>query len=232
MSRFVELNHLVRPGMVTYPGIPGPVLSDYLSRADSRSRYAPGTEFHIGRIDLVANTGTYLDTPEHRFDDGADLADIALDRLADLPGLLVDATDRQRAVDATVLSAALGKRDLRGSAVLVRTGWDRHWGDPAYGEPAPFLTADAVSWLVARAPALVGIDSVNIDDVLDLTRPAHTGLLAAGVLVVEHLTGLDQLPADGFRFFAVPPRVVGLATFTVRAFAVLPAAGCDDGATG
>lgn len=221
MSRFIELNHPIHAGLVTYPGMPGPVISDYLSREDSRGRYAPGTDFHIGRIDLIANTGTYLDTPAHRFEGRGDLTDVPLDRVADLPGVLVDATG-ERAVDAALLTKALGAADLTDCAVLVCTGWARHFGSPAYGGPdAPFLTRDAVEWLVAKRPALVGIDSVNIDDVADLTRPAHTGLLDAGVYVVEHLAGLDRLPLDGFRFSAVPPRIAGMGTFTVRAFAVL-----------
>lgn len=222
MSRFIELNHPIHPGLVTYPGIPGPVVTDWLAREDSRKNYAPGTDFQIGRIDLVANTGTYLDTPAHRFEGRGDLTDVPLDRVADLPGLLVDATG-ERGIDAAHLTRAIGDgTDLEGVAVLVCTRWSRHFGAPAYGGPdAPFLTRDAVEWLARRRPALVGIDSVNIDDVADLTRPAHTGLLDAGIYVVEHLTDLDRLPPDGFRFSAVPPRIAGMGTFTVRAFAVL-----------
>ena len=222
MSRFIELNHPIHAGLETYPGIPGPVITDFLSREDARGRYAPGTDFQIGRIELIANTGTYLDTPAHRFEGRGDLTDVPLDRVADLPGLLVDVTG-ERGVGAALLAKALGDgTDLAGAAVLVCTGWSRHFGTPAYGAPdAPFLTRDAVEWLAQRRPALVGIDSVNIDDVADLTRPAHTGLLDAGIYVVEHLTDLDRLPLDGFRFSAVPPRIAGMGTFTVRAFAVL-----------
>lgn len=220
VSHLVELNHPITAGMTTYPGLPGPRIEDYLSRADSPARYAPGTEFTIGRITMVANTGTYLDTPHHRFDGGADLSATALDRLADLPAVSVAASSR--AVSAATLDAALGGTPLAGTAVLVHTGWDRHWGTTEYGADAPFLTRDAVDWLVGRGPALVGIDSVNIDDIADLDRPAHTGLLGAGILIVEHLTALDRLPAAGFRFFAVPPRVVGMGTFPVRAFAIVP----------
>lgn len=219
MGRFIELGHAITDGMTTYPGLPGPVITDHLSRADSRGRYAPGVEFHIGRIDLVANTGTYLDTPAHRYPDRPDLAGIALDQCADLPAVCVASAGR--AIGADALRAALGDRDLAGGAVLVHTGWDRHWGTAAYGDPAPFLAVAAVEWLVARRPALVGIDSVNIDAAEDLARPAHSGLLAAGILIVEHLTGLDRLPADGFRFSAVPPRINGMGTFPVRAYAVL-----------
>src|SRR5688500_4780239 len=151
VSRFVELSHPIHAGLVTYPGMPGPVITDYLAREDSRGRYAPGTDFQIGRIDLIANTGTYLDTPAHRFEGRGDLTDVPLDRVADLPGLLVDATG-ERAVGAAHLAKALGERtDLAGAAVLVCTGWSRHFGAPAYGGPdAPFLTRDAVEWLVRR----------------------------------------------------------------------------------
>ncbi|MEU0556418.1 cyclase family protein [Dactylosporangium sp. NPDC049742] len=222
MRRFIELSHPVHAGLVTYPGMPGPVISDYLSREDARGRYAPGTDFQIGRIDLIANTGTYLDTPAHRFEGRGDLTDVPLERVADLPGVLVDATG-VRAVDAALLERQAGTYgDVTDCAVLVCTGWSKHFGKPAYGDPdAPFLTRDAVEWLVRRGPALVGIDSVNIDDVADLTRPAHTGLLDAGIYVVEHLNDLDRLPVDGFRFTAVPPRIAGMGTFTVRAYAVL-----------
>jgi arylformamidase len=219
VSRFVELSHPVTAGMTTYPGLPGPDLSDHLSFVESRGRFAPGTEFRIGRISLVGNTGTYLDAPAHRFAAAGDLATIGLEKLADLPGLRVDADDR--GVDAARLSTVVGDRDLTGTAVLVRTGWDRHWGTTAYGgAAAPYLTADAADWLVARGPALVGIDSVNIDDIADLARPAHTGLLRAGILIVEHLTDLDRLPASGFRFFATPPLLAGVPSFPVRAFAI------------
>jgi kynurenine formamidase len=210
--------------MTTYPGLPGPRITDYLGRAESRGRYAPGVEFRIGRIELVANTGTYLDAPEHRYAGAADLADLPLERLADLPGVTVDATG-QRAVTAGLLAAALGERPLAGHAVLLHTGGDRHFGEAAYAQEAPYLTADGTAWLVERRPAVVGIDSVNIDDVADPARPAHSGLLRAGVLVVEHLTGLAALPPDGYRFFAAPPRIEGLATFPVRAFALLQLAG-------
>jgi kynurenine formamidase len=219
VRRFIELSHPIHAGMVTNPGMPGPVISDYLSRAASRGVYAPGTEFHIPRIDLVANTGTYLDTPVHRFEGRGDLADVPLERVADLRGVLVEATGG-RAVDAATLDKHA--QDVTDAAVIVRTGWSRHFGRPAYGGPdAPFLTRDAVEWLAQRRPALVGIDSVNIDDMADPARPAHTGLLDAGIYIVEHLTGLHLLPADGWTFTAVPPRIAGMGTFTVRAYAVL-----------
>jgi kynurenine formamidase len=217
--RVVDLSHVIRHGMTTYPGLPGPEISDHLTRAASRERYAPGTEFQIGRITLVANTGTYLDAPFHRYGDGADLAGLALARLVARPGVLVDATGAGPAVGPEVFA----ERDIAGRAVLVRTGWDRHWGTDRYGAADhPFLTAEAVAWLVAREPAVVGIDSVNIDAMADLTRPAHTALLGAGIPIVEHLRGLDQLPPAGFSFHAPPPAVAGMGTFPVRAYAIVP----------
>jgi kynurenine formamidase len=214
----VELSHAIHDGLVTYPGLPAPAIRDHLSRADSRRSYAPGTEFHIGRIDMVANTGTYLDTPSHRFEGRPDLAEVPLEALANLEGVVLRPAGAARAIDA----AALGTLDVRGKAVLVQTGWDRHFGTPAYGQGHPFLTRDAAERLRAGDAALVGIDSLNVDDTADGARPVHTVLLDAGILVVEHLTNLAALPAAGFRFFAVPPRVRGMGTFPVRAFALVP----------
>jgi kynurenine formamidase len=213
--RLVDLSHVVEDGMTTYPGLPGPVIRDHLSREASRAVYAPGTEFHIGRIEMVANTGTYLDTPAHRFAGRPDTADVALDSVAALRGVVVDAP-----------GPAIGPEpfagvDVAGAAVLVRTGWSQHWRTERYGAGGhPHLTAAAVDDLVARRPALVGIDSVNIDATTTGERPAHTGLLGAGILVLEHLTALDQLDEPGFEVFAVPVKVRGLGTFPVRAFAL------------
>ncbi|MGW5049607.1 cyclase family protein [Actinokineospora sp. NPDC004072] len=216
MKRVIDLAHAVEHGMTTYPGLPGPVIGDHLSRADSRGRYAEGVEFQIGTVTLLSNTGTYLDAPFHRFPGGADLAGLDLARLVDLDGLVVEAAGRAVDVDA------FADHDVTGRAVLVRTGWDRHWRTPAYGgADHPFVTAAAAAWLAERQPALVGIDSVNIDDLADLARPTHTALLAAGVPVVEHLRGLDRLPATGFRFHAAPVAMVGMGTFPVRAYALL-----------
>ncbi len=218
--RLVELSHPIEHGMVTYPGLPGPEISDHLTREASRAHYDAGTEFHIGRISMVANTGTYLDTPFHRLADGSDLAGVGLHSLADLEGLLVRVGDGSgRAIDRD----SLLPHDVRGRAVLLHTGWDRHWGTPAYGVEAPFLTRAAARWLAEQKAALVGIDSLHIDDVGDGSRPAHTTLLAAGIPIVEHLCGLDQLPPRGFRFHAAPPRVRGMGTFPVRAYAVVGA---------
>lgn len=218
-SRVVDLSHVVEHGMITYPGLPGPEICDHLSRTESRQRYAEGTEFQIGRITLVANTGTYIDAPFHRFPDGADLAGLDISRLVDLPGVLVDAT---WVGDAGIEPDVFGTDDLAGRAVLVRTGWDRHWRTPGYGAAGhPFLTARTAAWLVERGPAVVGIDSVNIDDMADPSRPAHTRLLAAQIPIVEHMCGLDRLLRRTFRFSAAPVAVAGMGTFPVRAYAVV-----------
>lgn len=202
--------------MTTYPGMPGPIITEYLSRADSRGRYDPGTEFSIGRIEMVANTGTYLDTPFHRFEDGFDLAGLPLEKVADLPGICLRAAGPE--LDAELMKDV----DFAGQAVLFATGWDRHWRTEHYGDPNhPFVSPALVDALVFGGAALVGIDSVNIDDTRGGRRPAHTGLLRAGIPVVEHLTGLDQLVGNEFRFYAVPPMVRDLGSFPVRAFAAV-----------
>jgi arylformamidase len=215
MPRLVDLSHVVEAGVLTYPGLPAPAIGDYLTREASRRIYAPGTEFHIGRIDMVANTGTYVDAPFHRYAEGRDLADLPLESLADLPGVLVPAAGRATG------ASAFEDLEVRGKAVLIHTGWDRHWGVPAYFEGHPFLTRDAACLLAERGAVLVGIDSLNIDDTGDLARPVHSILLAAGIPVCEHLRGLAALPASGFRFFAVPVKVRRLGTFPVRAFAIV-----------
>jgi kynurenine formamidase len=204
--------------MVTYPGLPAPVVSDYLSREASSDRYAEGTTFQIGRIEMIANTGTYIDAPFHRFEGGIDLSGLPLGRLADVQGLVIDATGRDGRVIEEEYFQGL---DLRDRAVLIRTGWDAHWRTPQYGEGAPFVTRRAAELLVEAAPALVGIDSVNIDDAQDGSRPAHTLLLGAGIPVVEHLSNLNELPARGFRFHCVPVKFRGVGTFPVRAYAVI-----------
>lgn len=218
-GRLVELSHVIRPGMVTYPGLPGPEISSFLTREASRATYAPGTEFAIDRITMVGNTGTYLDSPYHRFADGADLSAVPLERTADLPAVVVRLSgSRRRDIDARAVAAV----DVRGKAVLLHTGDDARFGTPEYGTDAHFLTRDGAAWLAAHDPALVGIDAINIDDTADGERPAHTLLLAAGIPVIEHLTGLEQLPPTGASFTAVPLRVQGLGTVPVRAFARLP----------
>lgn len=216
-TRLVELSHQIRHGMITYPGLPGPELGDHLPREASPARYGPGTEFHIGRISMVANTGTYVDSPFHRFAGATDVAGLPLGSVADLDGVVVRIGAGQRAIGPDTLAAC----DARGRAVLVHTGWDRYWGSERYGTGNPFLTAAAADWLVEQQAVLVGIDSVNIDDTSGPARPVHTALLAAGIPIVEHLCGLDQLPPAGFRFHAAPAPVVGIGTFPVRAYAVI-----------
>jgi kynurenine formamidase len=214
----IDVSHEIEAGMITYPGLPAPVVSDYLSREASRGKYAEGTTFQIGRIEMVANTGTYIDMPFHRFEGGIDLSGAPLERLADVEGLVIDATERDgRAVDKEYFQGL----DLRDRAVLIRTGWDAHWRTTRYGEGAPFVTRRAAELLVEGAPALVGIDSVNIDDAGDGSRPAHTLLLGAGIPVVEHLCNLNELPSRGFRFHCVPVKFRGVASFPVRAYAVI-----------
>jgi kynurenine formamidase len=215
----VELNHVIRTGMVTYPGLPGPTISPHLTREASAERYAPGTTFAIDRLTLIGNTGTYLDSPYHRFAGGTDLSGVPLARTVELPAVVARVSGGgRRGIDAGALAAL----DVRGAAVLLHTGDDARFGTPAYAEEAHFLTRAGADWLVDNGAALVGIDAVNIDDTADVARPAHTQLLAAGVPIVEHLTGLDQLPPTGARFSAVPLRIEGMGTIPVRAFARLP----------
>ncbi|HET7871325.1 MAG TPA: cyclase family protein [Terriglobales bacterium] len=213
----IDLSHTVEHGVVTYKGLPAPIICDFLSREASRKIYAPGTEFHIGKIEMVANTGTYMDSPFHRYAGGKDLSQLRLEQLVNLPAVKVSAVGKQsvRAKDFE------GLKNLRGKAVLVETGWSRHWKTEQYYEGHPFLTEDAAKLLVNAGVLLVGIDSHNIDSTADGTRPVHSTLLGAEVLIVEHMTNLAQLPAEGFRFSAVPVKVKGFGTFPVRAFASL-----------
>jgi arylformamidase len=215
----IDLSHTIQHGLTTYPGLPGPVICDYLTREASRARYAGGATFHIGRIDMVASTGTYLDTPFHRYEDGTDLAGLPLDCVAGLPAVRVSfPAGSGRAITRTRLDAAIGNGDIRGAAVLVHTGWDAFWCTEGYGKANPFLSADACELLLQRGAALAGIDSVNIDDMDDLSRPAHSLLLRQGVPIVEHMTNLGAVAERGLRFYAVPPKVAGMGTFPVRAF--------------
>ena len=217
-AEIVDLSHVIEDGMTTYKGLPGPQICDFWARAGSAANYDDGSSFQIGRIDMVANTGTYVDSPFHRYADGKDLSELPLASLADLPGIVVRrphvrdlATDRQH----------LAALDVRGKAVLIHTGWDRHWRTEAYATDHPFLTAAAAQWLADNGAALVGIDSNNIDDTRARKRPVHTILLGAEIPICEHMTGLERLPASGFRFTAAPPKVRGMGSFPVRAFARL-----------
>ncbi len=239
----VDLSHTIEHGMITYKGLPAPVISDHLTREASRAVYAPGTEFHIGKIEMVANTGTYLDSPFHRYEEGTDLAGLSLESLAYLEGIVVRHVggaerELERArfpeietvsenlfgpEDRAVTAAALEHLDVKAKAVLFHTAWDMRWRTEDYSNGRhPFLSADAAALLAEAGAALVGIDSYNIDCTADGRRPAHSILLAAGIPIVEHLCGLRELPPTGFRFFAVPAKVKGFGTFPVRAFAVVP----------
>ncbi len=220
-TKLVDLSHLIEDGMTTFAGLPGPAICDYWTREASAARYDDGSTFQIGRIDMVANTGTYLDTPFHRYADGDDLAAVVLDRVAELDALVIRRPfEHGLATDAEHLAGL----DVAGKAVLIHTGWDRHWRTDAYFEGHPFVTEAAARLLVAAGAVLVGIDSHNIDDTRTRARPVHTILLGAGVLICEHLTNLGALPERGATFSAVPPRIAGMGTFPVRAFARLGAA--------
>jgi arylformamidase len=217
-AKIVDLSHVIVEGMTTYKGLPGPHICDFWTREQSAANYDDGSSFQIGRIDMVANTGTYLDAPFHRYADKADLAQLPLESLADLPAVVVrQAFERGLAVDVDAFAGL----EVRGRAVLVHTGWDRHWGNDQYLTDNPFLTTRAAEWLAENGAVLVGIDSHNIDDVRVRARPVHSRLLGADIPICEHMTNLASLPDGEFRFSAVPPKVSGMGTFAVRAYAVL-----------
>jgi kynurenine formamidase len=216
-KKIIDLSHPVEHGMITYPGLPSPLISDFLTREASREHYEGGTTFHIGRIEMVANTGTYLDSPFHRHAGGRDLSELPLESLADLEGVVFRSDPGQRPIGQEIFSGT----DVRAKAVLVNTGWAEHWGTDHYFSNHPFLTEGAAEHLRSSGAALVGIDSLNIDDTADGRRPVHTILLGADIPVVEHMCRLEDLPDSGFRFHAVPVKVVGFGTFPVRAYAVL-----------
>jgi kynurenine formamidase len=217
-AKIIDLSHVITDGMVTYKGLPGPHICDFISREQSAANYDDGSTFQIGRIDMVANTGTYVDVPSHRFADGKDLSEMGIEAFADLPGVVVrQPFEAGLGVDPSVFAGL----DVQGHAVLVATGWDRHWGSDAYYHDHSFLTVAAAEILIARGAVLVGIDSHNIDDTRVRARPVHSLLLGAGIPICEHMTGLGALPDSGFRFTAAPPKVRGMGTFPVRAFASL-----------
>ena len=217
MPKFIELSHVIQDGMITYAGLPGPKVRDHLSREDSKQHYAEGTTFQIGRIEMVANTGTYIDAPFHRYEDGKDLSQLDTALVANLDGVLLHADPATRAISPDLFKG----KDLKGKAVLIHTGWDRYWGTERYFKDHPYLTRESAEYLKLRGSALVGIDSLNIDDNTDGTRPVHTILLGGGIPIVEHLCHLDALPDGGFKFFAVPPPVNGMGSFPVRSFAII-----------
>jgi arylformamidase len=219
-GRLVDLSHVISAGLVTYPGLPAPIITPHLTREESRSHYAPGTEFELDVITMIGNTGTYLDSPFHRYEGGTDLAGLSLDTMVDQPAEVFHLQDSaERGIPVELFH----DRDLAGKAVLLHTGWDSRFGLPSYADGAPFLTGEAAEYLAGQDVTIVGIDSLNIDDTESGGhRPAHSALLAAGIHVVEHLTNLQELPATGSRFTAVPPMVEGFGTFPVRAYARLP----------
>jgi kynurenine formamidase len=213
----IDVSHVVEDGLITYKGLPAPIICDYLSREESRKRYAPGTEFQIGKIEMVSNTGTYIDSPFHRYEHGKDLSELPMTSIANLDGVVV----RQPfSAGLAITRAAFNHVEVWGKVVLVHTGWDAHWKTDAYFENHPYLTADAADFLVKAGAKLVGIDSHNIDNTTGGERPVHTALLGADIPIVEHLCGLERVPDSGFKFFAVPVKVKGMGTFPVRAFAL------------
>jgi arylformamidase len=217
VPKFFELSHVIQDGMITYEGLPGPKIRDHLSRAASRQHYAGGTTFQIGKIEMVANTGTYIDAPFHRYAEGIDLSGLEMVSIANLAGIVFRTAQGKRSIDKDVFESG----DVESKAVLIYTGWDRHWRTDTYFENHPFLTRDAVEYLKTCGAALVGIDSLNIDDTADGARPAHSILLKANIPIVEHMCNLGALPESGFKFFAVPAPVKGMGSFPVRAFAIV-----------
>lgn len=217
-SLLIDVSHAVEHGMITYKGLPGPVITDHLSRDASKQFYASGTTFQIGRIEMVATTGTYLDSPFHRYEDGPDLAGLPLNSLANLEGIVVRAVDAKlREISKAVLEGV----DVAGKAVLFHTGWDAYWRTEKYSDAThPFLPGETAEYLANAGAVLVGIDSYNIDDTSGNSRPAHSVLLRRNIPIVEHLCGLSKLPDRNFRFFAVPVKVKGFGTFPVRAFGI------------
>lgn len=214
-SNYIDLSHIIYDGLVTYKGLPAPIICDYLSREDSRGRYASGTEFQIGKIEMVTNTGTYVDCPFHRYEDGKDLSEVALKDFADLEGIVIRADYRK---GLAITEESFKGKELRGRAVLVHTGWDEYWATDKYYENHPFLTEDAAIYLKQCGVKLVGIDSMNIDDTRGNARPVHSILLRDEILIAEHLCNLANVPDESFTFSAVPPKFKGAGTFPVRAY--------------
>ncbi|SEO22027.1 cyclase family protein [Mucilaginibacter sp. OK283] len=214
--KLIDLSHVIFDGLITYKGLPAPIICDYLSREKSKGFYETGTEFQIGKIEMVTNTGTYIDCPFHRFEHGADMSEVSLEQFANLEATTINACN------VTAIGPDFFRdTDVRGKAVIVFTGWSKHWNTDTYFENHPYVTADAAQYLKDQAVKLVGIDSHNIDDTTGKSRPVHTTLLGAGILIVEHLCNLDKLPPDGYKFNAVPPKFKGVGTFPVRAYAIV-----------
>lgn len=215
MKRYVDLSHTVEHGLTTYKGLPAPLICDYLSREASRSQYSEGTSFHIGKIEMVSNTGTYIDSPFHRYEDGKDLSELGLESLAEIEGVVIQVGPGVNSIDQAFFEGV----EVSGKAVLVYTEWSRHWNTDTYFEGHPYLTKSAAVYLRDNSARIVGVDSYNIDDIRDGTRPVHTALLEADIPIVEHMCNLDLLPHADFTFSAVPVKVRNFGTFPVRAYA-------------
>lgn len=215
MKNLIDLSHVVENGLVTYKGLPAPIICDYMSREASKVHYSEGTSFHIGRIDMVANTGTYIDSPFHRYATGNDLSELPLESLAEVDGIVIRVDSTVQAIDDSHFRA----KDIAGKAVLVQTDWSRHWNTEKYYEGHPYLTESAADFLAQNNARIVGIDSYNIDDTSDGRRPVHTIVLEAGIPIVEHMCNLSKVPNRAFRFSAVPVKVRAFGTFPVRAYA-------------
>jgi len=215
MKKLIDLSHTVKEQLVTYKGLPAPLICDYLSREASKAHYDEGTSFQIGKIEMVANTGTYIDTPFHRYQDGKDTSEFELSSVAAIPGIKIIIPEATQVIDRQFFEGL----ELSGKAVLVQTNWSKHWDSEQYFEGHPFLTEDAAVYLKQQKVKLVGIDSLNIDDNSGGTRPVHSTLLGADILIVEHLCNLQAIPESGFEFYAAPVKVKGMGSFPVRAFA-------------
>jgi len=217
-SRFIDLSHIIEDGQITYKDLPAPIICDFLSREESKAMYGPDTSFQIGKLEIISNTGTYLDCPFHRYEDGQDISEVTLEKMVDIEGVIIDASQsKNRAIDVSYFEDEV----LTGKAILVHTGWSKHWQTDGYYEEHPYLTKDAALYLRDHGATLVGIDSYNIDDITDELRPVHTILLGSGILIVEHLNNLESIKGQQFTFTAVPPKIKGMGTFPVRAFATI-----------
>jgi len=217
-KKHIDLSHTIENGLITYKGLPAPIICDYLSREESKKHYEEGTEFQIGKIEMVSNTGTYIDCPFHRFENGKDLSEVGLESFVDLNAIVIPVPFSET---LKITAETLSNHQIKDRAVLIHTGWDTHWNTDNYYENNPYLTKGAAEYLRDSGVKLVGIDSHNIDDTRGKNRPVHTILLGAEILIVEHLCNLQSLPQDGFTFSAVPPKFKGVGTFPVRAFATI-----------
>lgn len=213
----IDVSHSVEHGMITYKGLPAPIICDYLSREASKKNYQKGTSFQIGTVTMASNTGTYVDVPFHRYEDGKDLSEFQLSRLANLDGIKIDISSSVKSIEVEHLK----NFDLRNKAVLLNTGWSKHWRTEHYFENHPFVSESAANYLLEQGVLFVGIDSHNIDDTNGDTRPCHSILLANDIAICEHMTNLSELPVSGFKFFAVPVKMKGMGTFPVRAFGLI-----------